>query len=367
MKNIVSIVIALLILLSLSACVDAFSKSSSLENEAVIANKYDILVATSRKKEKDGSFGADRSLTLSYAQYQISVPKLVRPGKFIYPQTSNDPKRAYKILASESIASAEGFNRAVINNAFNIRNTKEVVIFVHGFNSNFEKTIFRAAKIDADFNTPATTILYSWPSAIELSLYLHDMDSAAFARDGLEKLLSDLANSKINKITLVGHSMGASIIMETLRQISFKGNKKILNKIGGIAMLSADMAVDLFAEQANDIKNLPQPFVIYSSKQDWVLQRFADIFHDGKQRLGNITNFLPLAGLDIIVIDSSNIHDTSDSYHMAAAAAPTMISLINSIPKVGFDSFGAYAKNGKVDGAKITTDGSLYIIELGAL
>ena len=357
--------ISLGMMLLISGCADLMGNGSKFEDQSITPEIYNILVASSRKREDDGSFGTSRSLTLSYGAYQISVPKMVRAGYFTYPQISTNPKRAYNILSSKNIANAEKFNKAVVSETFTARKTDEVTIFVHGFNSNFEKTVFRVAKIDADFETKATTLLYAWPSAIELGLYLHDMDSAAFARDGLEELLSGLANSKVKKITLVGHSMGASIIVETLRQISFKGDKRILNKIEGVALLSADMAVDLFVEYINDIKDLPQPFVIYSSNKDNVLRDFANFFHDGKERLGNITDFSPLAGLEVIVIDSSNIHDTMDSYHMAAASSPRMIGLINSTPKVGFASFGQYAKLGKVEGKKIIDDGSLVVVSLG--
>jgi len=348
-------------------CADVFQSNAHLNDEAVKVKIINVLVASSRQKEMDGSYGIGRSSTLSYSMQQVSVPPLVRIGKFTYPQISTDIKRSFRILASTNIASDNAFNKAVISEVRNIYNSSEIVIFVHGFDSNFEKTVFRTAKIDADFEINAAIILYSWPSAGEIGLYLQDIDAADYARNGLEELLSDLSKTNIKKITLVGHSMGAPIIVETLRQLKFKGRSSIIKKIGGVALLSPDLDVDLFVQQAKDIGHLPQPFVIYSSKQDWVIGSLASYFHDGKQRLGNITDFSALKDLSVTIIDNSNIHDTSDSYHFAAASSPTMINLINSMAKVGFDSFGYYAKKGKVAGARVISDGALTTVILGGL
>jgi esterase/lipase superfamily enzyme len=360
-------IISLFIMMPLAGCVGVSSLNASLNDEVLVSNKLNVFYASVRKKDLDGSFGTGRADSLSYGSYLVSAPSIRRAGKFIYPQKSSDIKRAFRTLASQEITSANAFNRAVINEAQKVRNSREVMIFVHGFNYNFEKGIYRLAALDDDFKIPAASVLYSWPSASETRLYLHDIDAAFFARDGLERLVTDLSKADIDKITLVGHSMGASIIVETLRQLKFKGKDKVLSKIGGVSLLSPDIDVELFAQMAKDIGRLPQPFIIYTSKEDWALRGFADFFHEGKERLGNITDFAPLKDLDITIIDSSNIHDTSDSYHLAAATSPAFIALINSIPKVGFASFGAYAKAGKIIDAEIISNGEASVIVLGGL
>ena len=73
---------------------------------------------------------------------------------------------------------------------------RRIMVFVHGFNTNFAEGVYRQAQMMHDFGTPAIGVHYSWPSAADARLYLYDRDSAFFARDGLERLLRLLADTR---------------------------------------------------------------------------------------------------------------------------------------------------------------------------
>jgi esterase/lipase superfamily enzyme len=179
-----------------------------------------------------------------------------------------------------------------------------------------------------DLDVPAIAVTYSWPSRGSALGYLHDRDSALFARSGLEALLEELAASGITEIAVVAHSMGASLTMETLRQLALEGNSRVLGRIGGVVLLQPDIDVDVFRSQARDIGKLPQPFVIFGSSGDQILNLSATI-SGAPERLGNLSDISRIADLEVTYLDTASF--SAGSGHMNLATSPALISLFRGI------------------------------------
>ncbi|MEY8840216.1 alpha/beta hydrolase, partial [Cribrihabitans sp. XS_ASV171] len=129
-------------------------------------------------------------------------------------------------------------------------------------------------------------------------------------------------------VMLVAHSMGTQLTMEVLRQMALRGDRAMLSRLGGVVLMSPDIDPELFRRQAEEIGQLPQPFVIFSSRRDPALRLSARLTgHD--DRLGNITSVEEVAGLDVTVIDLSETSDAA-SRHLAAATSPTLIGFLSA-------------------------------------
>ncbi|RDC68904.1 alpha/beta hydrolase [Rhodovulum sp. 12E13] len=81
-----------------------------------------------------------------------------------------------------------------------------------------------------------------------------------------------------------------------------------------------------------DIGNLPDPFVIFASREDPALRLSARLTGH-EDRLGNIRSVDEVAGLDVTVIDLTGADDAA-SRHLAAATSPTMISFLRQTEAV---------------------------------
>ena len=81
--------------------------------------------------------------------------------------------------------------------------------------------------------------------------------------------------------------MGSALTMETLRQMALRGSSRALSRIKGVVLISPDLDVDLFRSIALDIGTLPQPFVIFGSSKDRILNLSATI-SGAPERLGNL-------------------------------------------------------------------------------
>jgi esterase/lipase superfamily enzyme len=98
-----------------------------------------------------------------------------------------------------------------------------VLIFVHGYNTRFETAVYRFAQIAEDSGALAAPVLFTWPSRGKLFDYEYDHDSANFSRDALEDLILRAAGSdKVKDITVLAHSMGTYLAMESLRQAAIR-------------------------------------------------------------------------------------------------------------------------------------------------
>ena len=102
-----------------------------------------------------------------------------KPGRKV------DPKTDFAVV-SQSVLDREALLQAVRR-----RESAAPVVFVHGYNYNFQESLFRLAQLKTDSNFDGTPILFSWPSLAALPGYVADKESATYSRDALANLLTD--------------------------------------------------------------------------------------------------------------------------------------------------------------------------------
>lgn len=292
-----------------------------------------ILVATTRAPDptQPGIPGWGRSRTVTYGRYVVSIPPDRRPGEITRPvgrQLAN-PEKDFMVESVQPL-SEDGFEadlRVALRQEDSRR--REAVIFVHGYNITFVEGLYRAAQLDHDLRLPGVMLHYSWPSLGEPLAYVHDRDSVLFARDGLITMIHAARAAGVERIILMAHSMGSQLVMESLRTMG-QTRDPALRAIGGVFLISPDIDVDVFHEEAAGVGRLPQPFVIVTSQRDRVLQLSARLSGE-RARLGNIPNAQPVADLAVTVVDVAAF--SQGLGHFVVGNSPTLINL--------FDQMGA--------------------------
>ncbi|MEP4699583.1 MAG: alpha/beta fold hydrolase, partial [Parasphingorhabdus sp.] len=224
--------------------------------------------------------------------------------------------------------------------AQNPAESDEIVLFVHGYNTTQAETAFRAAQFAYDINLPGALMIYSWPSQGKLLGYAYDSESMLFARDGLEKVLRRIRGSGIKKLSLIGHSMGSALIMETLRQMEIEDPGWSKRSLTGVVLISPDLDVDLFHSQMSRFAEVPDPFIILTSGKDPVLGLSALLRGDrDRRRLGNINGIDEIADLPVHVIDTTAYSKSASSAHFVAGTSPALLAIFGEAQRM-VDTFG---------------------------
>ncbi|AZL59280.1 alpha/beta fold hydrolase [Tabrizicola piscis] len=292
-----------------------------------------IFVGTTRVAGEDG-FSRDRADVASFLRYDISIPAEREAGTVNWPRRSQKPDADKHFLTLNETRFAEPVAfRGALRDAMALRGQAVAVVYVHGFNNTMAEGVYRVAQMHHDLKVPGVAIHYAWPSRGSALGYVYDRDSALFGRGGFEDLLDEVAASGAREIVIVAHSMGSALSMETLRQMALRGNSRALSRIKGVVLISPDLDVDLFRSIALDIGTLPQPFVIFGSSKDRILNLSATI-SGAPERLGNLEDLTKIQDLKVTYIDTA-AYDVGAG-HFNLGTNPTLISLFSGI--IGIDA-----------------------------
>ena len=357
--------VAILLSLALISCAkrgDFIELSQLPEEKAVLAADIGIsepiFVGTSRLPEQ-GQFGFERSRVTHYLRYDILLPPEHKIGEVTWPRSARaaDPRKDF--LTADTVAYPDaGAFRSALREEMRLRKEKDVVIYVHGYNNTMAEGIYRVAQMHHDLKVPGIAIHYAWPSRGSALGYVYDRDSALFGRDGLEDLLNEVEQAGANKVLVVAHSMGAALTMETLRQVAIRRGSKILDRINGVMLISPDLDVDLFVAQARDMGKLPEPFLIFGNTRDTVLGISSRISGQ-PDRLGNLKDLAPLAGLNITYLDTAAYSEGAG--HFNFGTSPALIQLLSGITYVD-RAFRAEARVGLLPGVVLTVQNATKVV-----
>lgn len=330
--------VAILVFLSVVACTPRgrITMLEELPPDKValaqeVAVRQAIYVGTSRLEE-NGEFGFGRSGAASFLRFDILVPRDHAPGEVTWPRNARaaDPARDFLTLADIKFASEAAF-RTDLKAALGRRGQRDVVVYVHGFNNTMAESVYRVAQMHYDLKVPGVAVHYAWPSRGSALGYVYDRDSALFGRDGLEELLAEVAEAGAERIVIVAHSMGGALTMETLRQASIRGDRRVMDRLGGVILISPDLDVDLFRAQAHAMGELPQPFLIFGSRRDSVLNLSSRIA-GMPDRLGNLRDVTPLADLNVTYFDTAAYNQGSG--HNNLGTSPALLQLLGGIANI---------------------------------
>ncbi len=331
--------------------------------EAVSVGKIQrIHFSTTRERDPRALFCPGRSPRPTYGMFELSIPPAHRPGRIEWPRGRPDPAHDFLATAAVLHPSRKAFIAGLGKDLRALpRGEREVVIYIHGFNNNFAEGLYRMAQMKQDFSLPGVAIHYSWPSAANPLGYGYDRDSMLFARDGLEDLIEAAALAGSDRILLVGHSMGALLLMETLRQTEIGRRHHLTGRIGGVILISPDIDIDLFRQQVRRIKTLPQPFLIFTSRRDRALRLSAAITGQ-KERLGSVSDVRALAELEVTLFDVSNFTKGIIG-HFTPATSPALIRILANIRELDTAlQNGRPARPGLLPGTILTVQNATQII-----
>ncbi len=266
-----SAVFAVLFAMLLSACAsrpgpDALATVDSPPGARLVK----IFVATNRARlEPDTNiFTNHKSPTLNFAEFTIAIPPDHRSGRVGLPGVPGDG--AFVVVAQRVLTGPEFL--AAVKRFEAGRGQQDITLFVHGYNNNFQESLFRLAQVSADSRIDSAQILFAWPSHASVAGYVADKDAVMYSRDHLAALLTGLTeNLGKRRIRLAAHSMGAQLAMETLRTLRLAGRDDVIRR-ADVVLAAPDIDVEVFSQQLRVVGPLTPPMKILVAKDDRALR-----------------------------------------------------------------------------------------------
>lgn len=156
-----------------------------------------------------------------------------------------------------------------------------VLLFIHGFNVEFEPALIRSAQLAVDLSkaedfNAGTPVLFSWPSMgkFGLSKYRADRGRSAASSPYLVEFLDLLTNDlEIERINIIAHSMGNRVLTLALEDYveKYLSGPNARNVEFRIILAAADVDRDIFDQTTGILDNIRPNVTIYTSDKDRAL------------------------------------------------------------------------------------------------
>ncbi len=270
-----------------------------------VRNVIPVHYATNRAKTSasDGDnwgFGGAWQQKMSYGLANVSIPPghqrgaLERPFQWWIIEFDEKPE--------EHIMIAGGLRSMSYNEFFTALSADAAtpLLFIHGFNVVFEDAILRSAQLAHDLSVNGQVLSFSWPSSGGVENYLVDLNNNERSIPQLRQFLVDLkANSGIDEINVIAHSMGNQVFTKALASLEESTGVPRLNQV-----ILAAPDIDRFVferEIATRLqKFLPDRVTLYASTKDKALSASTQLW-DG-ERAGYISDagIVTVGGIDSI-------------------------------------------------------------------
>lgn len=293
----------------------------------------EIFIATTRAPAEEESvfFSGLRGQKLSFAKVDVSIPPAHTAGQVGLPRNPPPDSNVHMVLRNPVMYTGDREFLDRVGAALRKRPPADrtILIFIHGYNTNMTEAVARFGQLVEDTGFRGVPVLFSWPSTRRTIDYVTDLNSAIISRDALVESAFLLNTLPVKSVDILAHSMGNFLMMEAARTLSLKGNFNRLNRLGSIVLASPDIDVELFTKQLGAIPpSQIDKFVVLLSQDDKAL-RLSSRIAGGLPRLG-AADPKSLENLGIVVVDLTQINDTSTIQHSKFADSPEIVQLLGA-------------------------------------
>lgn len=174
--------------------------------------------------------------------------------------------------------------------------SKDVFVFVHGFNNTFDDAVARAAEVWHFLGRVGVPVVYTWPAGYGgLRGYAYDRESGEFTVFHLKNFLSALASCpEVERLHIIAHSRGTDVAISALRELNIacrargESTRQVL-KLENLVLAAPDLDEDVFLQRfiAEDLLRAVGRTTIYASRRDKAIE-LADVVFASRRRLGQL-------------------------------------------------------------------------------
>jgi esterase/lipase superfamily enzyme len=292
-----------------------------------------IFIASTRKGESGAAAQQASTEGTRYALTTLTFPPGHQPGAIEQPIWGAANPAKHVVVAGRRELDADEFHAELASHVSGrIGVNRDILVFVHGFNTTFADARWRAGQIAADSHFGGVPILFTWPTRGELLGYASDKDSATASRDALAELLQDVAKTPgVGHIHVLAHSMGCWVTMEALREIAIGGDHDLNGHLGEIMLAAPDIDMDVFGKQMARVQ--PAKVTVFATANDRALS-LSSFIADTRPRVGGINPSDPKdkAALEQVGAKVYDLSSFSDGFidHAVYADAPDVIHSIGA-------------------------------------
>ena len=175
--------------------------------------------------------------------------------------------------------------------------SKEVLLFIHGFNSDFDEPLQSVAELWHFMGRTVLPIAYAWPASKRgIASYAYDRESGEFTVYHLKQLLRLLGSCpEVACVNILTHSRGGDIVSDALRELNIQmrasgEDPRTLLKINTVVLAAPDFDVEVASQRitAERLWQVANRSVIYVSSKDRELRKASWVFNSAS-RFGELS------------------------------------------------------------------------------
>lgn len=229
-----------------------------------------IFVASTRNGENGAANEMSHDGT-HYSLQMISIPPHHKIGEIERPAFgAADPSQHFVMASRRELDEATFRNELATHISGRIGSNRDVLLYVHGFNTSYDEARFRLAQIVEDGRFGGVPVLFTWPSSDNLLGYEAARETATASRDALASVLRDLSElPDVGRIHILAHSLGTWLTMEALRERAIAGSPDLNGKLGTVMLAAPDIDLSVFREQIRQLD--PSHISVLVSSKDRAL------------------------------------------------------------------------------------------------
>ena len=300
------------------------------------SNKIDLLYVTDRRPEKNDSeelfYGFGRSPSLAFGSAVVEIGEKLSWDELVELSLVRDRTKSTKLrmgqinelgrfpnvpfpaavvdgviqrdpAAIQAARETEKQLHAELGRRLRLAPKPEVVVFIHGYNNDFNDAAFTLAELWHFLGREQVPILYTWPAGHGgASGYAYDRESGDFTIYHLKNFLRSLAALReLDKVHVIAHSRGTDVAITALRELFLEtladgSNPRQRFRIQNLILAAPDMDFEVLLQRvvAERLELGLGQVTLYTSQKDKAIH-IAERLFGSVVRVGRLqpTNFSP--------------------------------------------------------------------------
>ena len=281
---------------------------------------YPVWFGTNRKlldaNDPGKGFGSEFDPQMHFGKRIVRIPSSHRPGELGSPLWRRLLTRVDDRISVDpaTVLAADAFTRDVRRFLAGLDpDDRNVLVYIHGFNTSFDEATARAAQLGFDLQVPGITVLYSWPSRGSVSAYLSDLSSIEASEEHIAAFLvkvTELADR--GKVHIIAHSMGNRGLLRAMHRATTQAALRTGTRFGQIFLSAPDVDANLFRQLASVYPQVAEHTTLYVADQDKAIAALEWLTED--DRAGGAPPVVVMPGIDTVRVHGTSLFRLGHSY-----------------------------------------------------